>query len=542
MSKFRSPLAIAIATVVLYVTAVSLTAASATSRPTPLAHGSYAHASTTMGADGPVSPSIVAENQLPGTTSWHLSKTNNPTYVQGFASTTYATVGQTVNFYVSSKAPKFQAYAYRMGYYQGLGARLVWTSPVIDGSLQPTCPLNTATNMVSCSNWNLTFSMPIDSTFVPGDYLIKFQAGANAASYVLLTVADPTSSAAYVVMTPSFVEQGWNNYGGYDFYAGLGACTIDQEPYPVCNRARVVSFDRPYQTGSGSSDFLNNDFPIIRLMEQEGLDVTYVTDVEVSEHPALLLQHNALIDLAHDESWTYEERMAVQAATAHGINVAYFGAAAMVRHVRLQPSPLGADREEVDYRNGYEDPLYGKASPMQVTGNTWAVPPTDWPPTAQIGEQYSGYIEGVRAPMIVTDSTSWFYENTGLTNGSSLPGMITSDFDHAISSSLTPSGLQILAHSPIPASEGTVSGEVWNGYTYSDVVYFTNPTSKAGVINMGNNVWIGQLQPCPKSTTSCVKPLVTTMTNNVLRLFGGGPAGEVHPSLANTDQVVPAGS
>ena len=61
-------------------------------------------------------------------------------------------------------------------------------------------------------------------------------------------------------------------------------------------------------------------------------------------------------------------------AVAHGVNVVYFGAAAMVRHARLESSPLGPDREEVDYRDAYEDPLNGVGNPMQVTGNTWETP------------------------------------------------------------------------------------------------------------------------------------------------------------------------
>ena len=63
-----------------------------------------------------------------------------------------------------------------------------------------------------------------------------------------------------------------------------------------------------------------------------------------------------------------------------------------------------------------------------------------------------------------------------------------------IPSSLTPSNEEVLAHSPIPTGEATVSGATWGGSSYSDMVYFTNPTSKAGVIDTGNNIWIGDLR------------------------------------------------
>jgi hypothetical protein len=497
----------------------------------------------TAGPNGIRSSAIIAQNKLEGTASWRLRPGNSATAVQGFANLTYAAVGQSVNLYVSTSSPRFRAVAYRMGWYQGRGARQVWSSPLERGVVQPPCPVDPSTNMVGCANWSRSLVMPITKAFVPGDYLIKLSVGPEAASYVLLTVWDPRSTAAYVIMNRSFVEQGWNTYGGYSFYAGVGPCILDNASYPTCNRARVVSFDRPYATGSGASDFLTNEYPLVEMSEREGLDVTYITDVTLDEHPNLLLAHKALLSLDHDESWTYAERLAVQNGVTHGVNVVYFGAAAMVRHVRLQPSTLGADREEVDYRNAYEDPLNGVASPMQVTSNTWEDPPASWPPTGQIGEEYSGYLgPGVLVPMVVLDAASWVFQGTGLRDGSSLSNVIGSDFDHVTTSSLTPSNLVVLAHSPIPVSEATTSGGEWDGVSYSDMIYFTNAKSKAGVIDTGNNIWIADLRPCVPPVAGCPTGALTKITNNILKLFGRGPAGNFEPAVSNASAVSPYGS
>lgn len=498
---------------------------------------------TRLSTYGVTSSAIIAENRLPGTISWRISPSISPTAVQGFASLTYASQGQTINLYVSTALPTFRAVAYRMGWYQGLGAREIWASPLESGVLQPACSVASTTNMVSCANWSVSLSVTITAAFVPGDYLIKLIAGPSAASYVPLTVTDPSSTATYVIMNRSLVEQGWNTYGGYSYYAGAGPCILDTLSYPVCNRARVVSFDRPYDTGYGASDFLTNEYPLIAFCEKRGLDVTYITDVTLDERPALLLHHKVLLSLDHDESWSYAERMAVQDAVSRGVNVVFFGAAAMVRHVRLQPSPLGPDREEVDYRNAGEDPLNGIDSAMQVTANTWGDPPTNWPPTAQIGVNYSGYLTpDVIVPMVIADASSWVFRGTGLKDGSSIPGVIGSDFDHVTTSSLTPPDLQILAHSPIPVSEATVSGNLWNGQSYSDMVYFTNPSSNAGVIDTGNNIWIGDLRKCPADVADCPAPVLDKITGNILRLFGEGPAGLIEPSVSNVNAVAPPGS
>lgn len=318
----------------------------------------------------------MAENRRTGTSDWRI--TNQATgFIEGFANYDYAQQGDNVGLYVSTSEASFHVVAYRMGWYGGSGARQIWRSAQIAGRDQPPCALDHSTNMVSCDNWSRALTMAVTPEFVPGDYLLKLTASNNSQSYILLTIWQPDSHATYLVMNRSMVEQGWNTFGGYDFYQGQGSCILDSYQYPPCNRARVVSFDRPY-AGNGSSDFLTNEYPMVQFMEEEGLDVTYCTDICISEHPGFLLQHKVLVDLDHDETWTNSEREAVLNAAAKGVNMAFFGAATLVRHARLEASPLGPDREEVDYRDSTEDPLDVGGDPWEVTGNTWSSPPTNW--------------------------------------------------------------------------------------------------------------------------------------------------------------------
>ena len=239
---------------------------------------------TTLGPNGVVSAAVVAENRRTGTSAWRMGPDTSTTAIQGFANLTYAAQGQSVKLYVTTADTSYRVVAYRMGWYQGHGARQVWVSTLQPGAVQPACTVAAQTNMVSCANWSVSLVVPITSAFVPGDYLFKLLAGPRAASYVPLTIWAPQSTAAYVIMNRSLVEQGWNTYGGYSYYGGEGPCIIDTISYPPCNRARVVSFDRPYDTGFGASDFLTNELPLVELCEKEGLDVTYITDVTLDEH------------------------------------------------------------------------------------------------------------------------------------------------------------------------------------------------------------------------------------------------------------------
>ncbi|MGH8989509.1 MAG: N,N-dimethylformamidase beta subunit family domain-containing protein [Acidimicrobiales bacterium] len=498
-----------------------------------------------LGPDGVVSPAIVAENRRPGTTSWEITHQPATGSIQGWAGATQAVAGQTVGLYVTTTAPSFRVVAYRMGYYQGKGAREIWESKPVAGKVQPPCSTAPGVNMVSCDGWHRSLTMHVTKAFTQGDYLLKLVGSAGQQSYVLLTVWDPKSTAAYLVVARSLTEEGWNTYGGYSFYEGQGACTLGQTgSYPPCNRARVVSFDRPFTTGDGASDFLSNEYPLVRFMEQHGLDAAYVTDVTVSEHPSVVLRHRAVLSLGHDETWTASERDAVQVGAAHGVNVAFMGAAPLVRHARLQASPLGPDREVVDYRTSAEDPLDATGrSDATVTGNTFATPPVSWAPTSFVGGEYSGYVDtGVGAlPFVVEDASSWIFRGTGLADGSQVPDVIRSDIEH-VNPATSPADLEVLGHSPVPLTSAYTNQGEWDGDTYSDMTYYTSASSGAGIFESGTVSWISRLSICESPPGPCPARDLARITGNLLRLFGQGPAGKLEPSVANAAGVTPAGS
>jgi len=469
-------------------------------------------AGTFLGPDGVESRAVIEENNKPGTTAWRLPAHQAGAPINGFASLTAAYQGQRVTLYVTTKAARYHVSAYRMGYYGGAGGRLVWRSPEERGVQQPPCPVAPVTNMVSCDNWSPSLTVPITSQFVPGDYLFKLVADPGRQSYVPLTVWDPTSHATYVVQNSVLTWQGWNDWGGYDMYA----------PAPLSDFARVESFDRPYANGYGAGDFLAIELPFVEWAEQHGLDVTYWTDVTFAEHPGLLRNHKCLVTLGHDETWVLAERNAVAAARSEGINVVYLGATPILRHARLQASPLGPDREEVDYRDPTADPIYA-TDPQDATGNTWAQPPADAPPSELVGDTYQGY--GLDDPMVVTNADAWPFAGTGVVDGDQLGGVIAGDYDAYDTSQPNPPNVEILAHSPVHPQVGHI--------LYSDMTYYTWRDGGGGVLATGTIGWIPALSACQGSLPACPARVVQAVTGNIMRLFGQGPAGRLHPSVAN---------
>ena len=488
--------------------------------PGPSATGvpDVATSAVALGPAGVQAPWVAAENQRQGSTAWRITGTP-PGLIAGYADHTSASTGDVVTLYVTTDAASFHVDAYRIGFYGGDGGRLVWSSPTVTGVDQPTCPVTQETHMVSCDNWKPSLQVDITGAFVPGDYLFKLVGSGGQQSWVPLTVRNLDSNATYLVENDIYTWQAWNPWGGYDFYAGPGTCPPNV--YPICTRARVTSFDRPYGYGQGAADFLGDEYPLIRFVEQHGLDVTYETSADLEQYPQSITRHRVLMSLGHDECWSYNERQAAVAAEAQGVNMIFFGASPILRHVRLEPSPLGAYRQEVDYRDSSADPLDGKGNPLEVTGNTWSVAPASWSEVPFVGSNYTGYVEPGYKPvdMVIGDASNWLFAGTGLQSGDHVPGMLVSDFDQ-YDVGLSPANVDVLAHSPMPRYE--VQTNVAS--PASDITYYTDPKSGAGIFDTGTVAWI------PDLSSSAV---MGQMTANLLHLFGQGPTGKLMPSTGS---------
>ena len=83
------------------------------------------------------------------------------------------------------------------------------------------------------------------------------------------------------------------------------------------------------------------------------------------------------------------------------MNLAFLGANAVYRHIRLEPSPLGDDRHEVCYKTDLakEDPMWG-VDPAEVTSN-WPDGPVPRPEQELVGSQYADV--DAKADMVVAD-------------------------------------------------------------------------------------------------------------------------------------------
>jgi hypothetical protein len=460
----------------------------------------------------PAGNPIVAENRHPGTTDWRIRDVAASRGIEGYADHVSAHTGDAVNLYVSTTAGHYGVQAFRMGYYGGLGGRLIWQSSPQRGGLQVTPTVQPPTFLVE-AKWKPTTTIHVDAAWPAGDYLLKLVGDGGQQRYVPLTVVDDTSSAALVIQNAVTTWQAYNNWGGYNLYNGP-----DQT---FASRSRIVSFDRPY-AGDGSGDFLGNEFPLVYFAESYGLDVTYWTDVELHERGAQLLgNHRGLVTLGHDEYWTRPMRAAATSARDRGVNLAFLGANAVFRQIRLEASPLGPDRRVVDYKNAEEDPLNASAKGL-VTVN-WRDPPVNLPESSLIGQSFE--CNPAKANAVVVDASSWLLENTGAHNGDTLTGVIGPWYDRVNPAFPIPSNLDVLMHSEVSCPSVDAS--------FSDMTYYTTP-SGAGVFSTGTTAWVCELTAvCRQDPRSHPDVLILQITRNLLNAFAAGPAGQVHPSRSN---------
>jgi hypothetical protein len=327
---------------------------------------------------------IVCENALAGSPGWD---TAGDATIQGFTTDISVNVGQTIFFKVKTTASNYHLDIYRMGYYGGVGARLVTTvNPSVTlPQTQPNCLTDVATKLVDCGNWAVSASWSVPSTAVSGIYFAALvRPDTGGASHVVFIVRNDASHSDVFFQTSDETWQAYNSYGGNSLYGGSN--TFDPP-----NRAYKVSYNRPFITRTFADESITfvfgTEYPMVRFLESNGYDVTYFTGVDAARNGALIKNHKTYLSVGHDEYWSGPQRTNVEAARDAGVNLAFLSGNEVFWKTRWENSIDGSgtpNRTLVCYKEtldgtssgGIKDP----ADPPTWTG-TWrdtsVSPPAD---------------------------------------------------------------------------------------------------------------------------------------------------------------------
>src|SRR5260370_366385 len=245
---------------------------------------------------------IEAENCLPGTQSsqWYIQGAGSSN-IQGFTTDISANVGQTISFKISTNALSWRIDIYRLGYYQGNGARFITSvSPSVSlPQIQPPCLTDSSTGLTDCGNWVISASWAVPSTATSGIYfarLVRLDTG--EASPSIFVVRNDSSHSDILVQTSDETWQAYNEYGGSSLYIG----TVHYK----------VSYNRPFTVSNVNTCLFTSETPLIRSLESNGYDLSYFTGVDTDRNGALIKQHKIFMSVSHDEYWSRAQRVKLE--------------------------------------------------------------------------------------------------------------------------------------------------------------------------------------------------------------------------------------
>lgn len=505
---------------------------------------------------GPGSNPIVCENSKPGTPEsvWDVTGVGDPT-IQGFATDMSVNIGQTEYFKISTDASAYTIDIYRLGWYGGDGARKI-ASITPSAALpqnQPACITDPATQLVDCGDWAVSASWTVPTTAVSGVYLaVLTRTDTSGQSQIPFVVRDDSSHSDIVFQTSDTTWEAYNTYGGADFYTGSNG------------RAYKISYNRPFSTrgdNDGRDYLFSNEYPMIRFLERNGYDVSYISGVDTARNGSLLLNHRIFLSVGHDEYWSGEQRANVEAARDAGVNLAFFSGNEIYWKTRWEPSVDGSNtpyRTLVSYKetwaNGPIDPL----EPTTTTA-TWRDPrfgpPINpqgdgyHPENALSGTMYMSNTGGFAIQVPYPYSRDRIWRNTSVASlgpgqtATLAPNTLGYEFDSDVDNGFRPAGLIDLSSTveSVPQKMIDYGNTVAQGTVTHSLTLYRAP-SGALVFSAGTVQWAWGLDDDHDGTTSPADPRMQQATVNLFADMGVQPqtlmSGLV-PASPSTDTTPP---
>ncbi len=500
----------------------------------------------------PCSPRLSAltcENSLPGTPQSQWDSGPGDPSIQGFATQMSVNVGQTIQFKINTPSTAYHIDIYRIGYYQGKGARkqATITPSVSLPQTQPACLTDPSTELVDCGNWAVSASWNVPSTAVSGVFMAHLVRDDNGEdNQIPFVVRDDSSHSALIYQTSDTTWQAYNTWGGNSLYTG------------AAGPAFKVSYNRPFATRTGSTQedfFMSAEYPMVRWLEANGYDVTYQSGIDTDRSGALLLNHKTFLSVGHDEYWSGQQRANVEAARDAGVNLAFFSGNEVFWKTRYEPS---IDGSNTSYRTlvCYKETAYNaKTDPTPTWTGTWVdprfSPPSDGgrPQNALTGTLFTA--QGANDPMSVpaADGKFRFWRNTSMatlapgTTGTLPNGVVGYEFDTDADNGFRPAGLFDLASGT--TSEPAVAshyGTTFSAGTATHNMTMYRAPSGALVFSAGTIRWSWGLDATHDGAGPPANVDMQQATVNVLADMGAQPLTlllSLVPATQSTDTTAP---
>ena len=340
---------------------------------------------------------------------------------------------------------------------------------------------------------------------------------ARYSPFVVRSNAPQASASSILVVVPFNTYNAYNEWGKTSAYVN----TTNGSIFPLSNdHAYKVSFNRPFHR----REWRFWDINLLRFLEREGYDVSYVSDTDVDANPQILQQHRAVIVSGHAEYWTQNERNGFDAARDAGTNLFFAGANDAYWQVRYEDSSCADDntvcaRTVGDRRTMviYKGPNEGPDDPMPGTANDTSKFRELGRPECELqgGVQYGSWFpnDGYRDyTTTAAGAADPWAAGAGLSNGSTVSGLVGFEYDSFFPNCDVPGTPQILF-----AYQGPENPDEFD----SAAVKYTADGSGARVFSAGSEQWAWGLDsyrwdPTLFTAIPPTNPAVQQFTRNML--------------------------
>jgi hypothetical protein len=471
-------------------------------------------------------PSVAQENRATGTTAWRLPGPaallggERRGSIEGYVSGDAVLPGQTEKVYVSApRASSVTIAVYRMGWYGGTGGRLVLQSDPLATAAQPACRHRASTGLTEC-DWRPTLAFTVPAALPSGVYIAKLR-GSDGSQSDCIFVVRAHAPAPLLVELPTATWQAYNAWGGDSLYPGGKPVQASGTTQGV-----EVSYDRPYESQTGAGQFFIREVAMVRFLERHAYPASYTTIDSLDEDGAQTAGARALIDAGHSEYWSARDQQAFAHARDAGSDLLFFSSDTMAWRVRFDhadaaSSEAGAAAHRiVAYKqSAVSDPVSAEPTGLfplggaDVKGSAYngCVTPRVSQPGPPVYRLY---------PWTARRAPAWLFAGTGVTAGTSIPGIVGYELDQRTPES--PPGTEVVGEGGAPCGAETEPSPV-RGTLAQSTLYTAR--SGAFVFASGTMGWLYGLEAVPQASPeapSSPDPRVVAITRNVLAHALGG--------------------
>jgi hypothetical protein len=326
----------------------------------------------------------------------------------------------------------------------------------LKGTIQPE-PTVGPKRLRDCQ-WAASASLKIPGDWLSGVYVGKLTAERGGwQSYVIFIVRDDRR-ADFLFQCSDTTWQAYNRWPSqfalYDngrtvWYWGNQVAVSFNRPFgKYCQ-----ILDAPLSTGSG--EFFLWEFPLAFWLEEQGYDVSYISNLDTHADGRGLLRARGFLSVGHDEYYSIEMFNNLKQAIGKGLNVAFLSGNTCCGRIEFQPDFAGAPRtyERVDF--------YGPRDPKGIAGMETL--PHRSPSSAELvgARNLSPYSGG--ADWICRKPDHWLFAGTGMKQGEGIPGLVGWEW-HGDPAKID--GLEVVASGETQSAPGKLNGGLYTATIY----------------------------------------------------------------------------